>query len=115
MDIYKTLLLFALVCALAAVFVLWAKWEEEMVKTREERDRRLDEISRALSIEKELEQSKAREKCSADAVMWYAEMLMDTKKERDALQDRLSALLCPMSNHIWKDGRCVKCGRVKDD
>jgi len=32
-----------------------------------------------------------------------------------ALQDKLSAILCPRNDHVWKDGRCVKCGRMKDD
>ena len=128
MDLKTTILLFALVCALAAVFVLWAKWEEEKVKTGEERDRRWDEISRAVGFENELEQSKAREKCSAQAVLWYAEQLANVKQEaeglrmgvdylghrEDALQDRRSALLCPMNDHVWKDGRCVKCGRSEE-
>jgi len=128
MNIYETLLLFALVCALAAVFVLWAKWEEEKLKTREEHDRRWDEISRATGIENELEKSKAREKCSANAVIWFADELKRAKAEAKVfrsnfescrngnmiLQDKLSSLLCPMNDHVWKDGRCAKCGRMKD-
>lgn len=114
MDLKTTILMFALICALAAVFVLWAKWEEEKVKTKEERDRRFDEISRALSIEKELEQSKAREKCSEEAILWHAEKLIESYMHEEMLQGKLSALLCPRNDHVWKDGRCVKCGRVKD-
>jgi len=120
MNIYETLLLFALVCALSAFFVMWAKWEEEKLKTREERDRRWDEISLRLNVENELEQSKEREKRTAQSVQWYAGQLVDCeRKRREAnrknrdLQDRLSSILCPSNNHIWKDGRCAKCGRVK--
>ena len=114
MKIYETLLLFALVCALAAVFVLWAKWEEEKVKTKEERDRRWDEISRAVGLENELERFKAREQCAARAVIWYSGELLKQITENAQMQDKLSALLCPMNDHVWKDGVCVKCGRVQD-
>ena len=62
-----------------------------------------------------LEQSEARVKCAADAVFWYAEHLMDVKAECAVLQDRLSGLLCPRNDHVWIDGKCVKCGRTKDD
>lgn len=114
MKIYETLLLFALVCALAAFFVMWAKWEEEKLKTKEERDRRFDEISRAVGLENELERSKAQEKCSAEALLWYADHLAGARVIHENLQDRLSAILCPRNDHVWKDGVCVKCGRVKD-
>ena len=118
MDLKTTILLFALVCALAAVFVLWAKWEEEKVKTGEERDRRWDEISRALGLEKEAHYYES--KCDFEEV--YHKYVVENEiaervcaeQERDALQDKLSALLCPTANHVWKDGVCVKCGRMHD-
>lgn len=114
--------------SLAAFFVAWAKLDEQKKLTQEERDRRFDEISRALSIEKELEQSNAREKCSANAVIWFADELKRAKAEAKVfrsnfescrngnmiLQEKLSAIICPTSNHVWKDGCCVKCGRMKD-
>lgn len=123
----EIILEFALVLALAGFFVMWAKWEDEKVKTKEAEERRWDEISLRLNVEKELEQSKAREKCSAQSVLWYAEQLTNAKQEaeglkmgvdylghrEDVLQDKLSALLCPRNDHVWKDGVCVKCGRVK--
>ena len=110
-------------CGFAAAFLV------TLAKLQEEKERRWDEISRAVGFENELEQSKAREKCSAQAVLWYAEQLANVKQEaeglrmgvdylghrEDVLQDRLSALLCPHNNHVWRDGRCVKCGRAQDD
>ena len=120
--IWTAVLGIGFIFALAAVFVLWAKLDEQKKATAEERDRRWDEINLRLNVEKELEQSKALEKCTAQSVQWYANQLIEcerkrreaNKKNRD-LQDRLSAILCPTANHVWKDGVCVKCGRVKDD
>ena len=85
-----------------------------IAKRQEEREKRWSEISRAVGLENELEQSKAREKCSAEALLWYADHLAGARVIHENLQDRLSALLCPTNNHIWKDGVCVKCGRVQD-
>ena len=108
------ILALALAGAAAALLVVIAKWQEE-------REKRWDEISRAVGLENELERSKAREKCTAKSVQWYADQLIDCERKRRyenrrnrAMQDRLSAYLCPHNDHVWKDGRCVKCGRVKD-
>jgi hypothetical protein len=105
--------------SLAAVFVLWAKLDEQKKLTQEERDRRWDEISLRLTIEneKDAEIEELREFLSPfekRGDFWYQTAEKMTL-ERDALQDRLSALLCPRNDHVWKDGVCVKCGRVKDD
>jgi len=135
-DWITTLLALGFFAATAAFFVMWSKYEEQKQKTaedhtayrnaleygnaiaealKEERNRRWDEISRAVGLENELERSKAQEKCSAEALLWYADHLAGARVIHENLQDRLSALLCPTNNHIWKDGVCVKCGRVKDD
>lgn len=117
MDLYKTLVLFALVCTLAAFFVMWAKYEEEKLKTKAEREN----YQAALKI--------------GNASAGYAQMLEDildfteefdlrvlateirrraeVEKERDALQDFKSEILCPTNGHIWIDGVCRKCGRAK--
>lgn len=114
----ETILEFALVLALAGFFVMWAKWEEQKVKTREERDRRWDEISLRLTVEKEKDAEIANlnewlRSFEKRGDVWY-EIAEKVTNERDALQDKLSAVLCPTNNHVWKDGVCVKCGRVKE-
>lgn len=106
----------ALLCigSLAAAFVLWSKLDEQKQKTAEERDRRWDEISLKLTAEKALEDQ--------TAIAWqYSELAIkanllyhEERIKNDALQDKLSALLCPHNDHVWKDGVCVKCGRVQD-
>lgn len=118
MMIVTAVLGIGFIFAIAGDFVLWAKLEEQRKATAEEYNRRWDEISRALSIEKEknkeietLNEWNGTFEKRGD--FWYdtSEKLVH---ERDALQDKLCALLCPMNDHVWKDGRCVKCGRVKD-
>ena len=125
--ILNVIMIFAACCASGAWLVTWAKLDEQKKLTKVERDRRWDEISLRLNVEKELEQSKAREQCSAQSVLWYAEQLTYAEQEaeglkmgvdylgqrEDDLQDKLSAILCPRNDHVWKDGVCVKCGRVK--
>lgn len=32
----------------------------------------------------------------------------------NALQDKLSAAVCPRNDHIWVNGFCKKCGRVQE-
>ena len=110
-DWITTLLALGFVASTAAFFVMWSKFEEE-------RDRRWDEISLRLTIEneKDAEIEELREFLSSfekRGDFWYQTAEKMTL-ERDALQERLSEILCPSNNHIWKDGRCVKCGRVKD-
>ena len=100
--------------SLAAVFVLWAKLDEQKKLTQEEKEKRWDEISRSAGLEKIAEEY-AWEKERYENNMRFADKeLLRFMKQRDALQDRLSALLCPRNDHVWKDGVCVKCGRVKD-
>ena len=114
MDIYKTLLLFALVLALAGFFVMWAKWEEQKLKTKEAEERRWDEISLRLNVEKENAQLNA---CLDAEVAYVDELLDDSRALARKLiltQNKLSALLCPRNNHVWQNGCCVKCGMVQE-
>ena len=113
-DLIIALLAIALCLAVAMFLVVWSKLEEQKLKTQEERDRRWDEISRAVDLEKQLD-------CAANAYEGVTGMYRTmsaysdiVKQERNALQDRLSSILCPTNNHVWKDGVCVKCGRVQD-
>ena len=122
MNIYETLLLFALVCALTAFFVMWAKWEEEKLKTKEEREcyEAMIRLHNGVAVRAQelqakngaLESDIATLNHCLNTELDYVDELID--KNRD-MQDRLSALPCPMNDHVWKDGRCAKCGRVKDD
>ena len=105
--------------ALAAVFVLWAKLDEQKQKTKDEHANYIAALQigktnaeYAQRLEKELEQSKARD-CQGH--IDFLNFCVDTLEKKNAvLQDRLSALLCPQNDHVWKDGVCVKCGRVKN-
>ena len=101
--------------SLAAVFILWAKLDEQKQKTKDEHDNYCVALRIGNTNAKMLGESQERERCSAQAVLWYSEKLKALKEDRNAMQDCLSALLCPSNNHIWKDGVCAKCGRAKDD
>ena len=110
-DFIIALLGIGLVFAVAGLLVALAKLQEE-------KERRWDEISRAESIEKKLEQSEEREKCSVEAILWYADELTQMRgyfeqfrSEHTALQDKLPAAVCPRNDHIWVNGFCKKCGR----
>jgi len=96
------IIMVALILALAAlaVFFWWLY--------RREYNRRWDEISNAFTAEKEaksLISDKDKLLDQQDSFIWQ----LITKQEK--MQDRLSDLLCPTSNHVWKDGKCIKCGR----
>lgn len=107
----------ALLCigSLAAAFVLWAKLDEQRKATAEAEERRWDEISRAVGLENEIEQLKKQCETISDIARFQFERGVDLYEKNAKMQDRLSALLCPTENHVWKDGVCVKCGRAKND
>ena len=103
---------------LAAFLVMWSYYDGQKKLTQKERDRRWDEISLRMTIEneKDAEIEELREFLSPfekRGDFWYQTAEKMTL-ERDALQDRLSALLCPRNDHVWKDGVCTKCGKVQD-
>jgi len=72
--------------SLAAVFVLWAKLDEQ----------------------KKCSADKSKLLNQQDAFI----LELITKQEK--MQDKLSSVLCPTNNHIWIGGKCSKCGRAKD-
>lgn len=149
-DWQTTLLALCFLASTAAFFVMWSKYEEQKQKTteehnayrnaleygnaiaealKEERNRRWDEISRAVGLEneilfwKEANEDKAKdilyyhEHCKKQADALKIEMERTSRLERDNAQleqNLRSALRCPNNDHVWKDGRCVKCGRMKD-
>ena len=113
----------ALLCigSMAAAFVLWAKVDELKKANVEERENynavlklhnTTAEAARQLEAEKDaLNGEIARLNQCLDTEFEFADAQIDKNRE---MQDRLSALLCPSNNHVWKDGVCAKCGRVKD-
>lgn len=107
-EIIIALLSIGFIGSLAAVFVLWSKLDEQKKATAEERDRRWDEISRALSIEKE-------KNATIDMICVEAsrDYFLYCEKTR-AMQDKLSAIICPRNDHVWKNGCCIKCGRIEE-
>lgn len=102
MKTYVFIIMGALIFALAAlaVFFWWLY--------RREYNRRWDEISNAFTAEKE-----------AKSLISDKDKLLDQQNDliwrlidkQEKLQDRLSTMLCPTNNHVWKDGKCIKCGR----
>lgn len=133
-DLIIAILALAFAGCCGALLVTLAKLDEQKQKTaeehtayrnaleygnalaealREEQERRWDEISRAVGLENEISYWKEANDDKIKDVLYYHKECEKLATERDTLQDRLSALLCPSNNHIWKDGRCVKCGRVQ--
>ena len=112
----------ALLCigSMAAAFVLWAKVDELKKANADERENYnavLKLHNTTAEAAQRLENEKER---STDYSGLYAKQkeawrceLDRLWKERNAMQDRLSAILCPRNDHVWKDGVCVKCGRVQ--
>ena len=93
--------------ALAAVFVLWAKIDEQKQNTADEHANYLAALN--------LHNAAAERACALDEK--YAVLktvLHETNQERIELQDFKSKTLCPHNDHVWKDGVCVKCGRMND-
>ena len=106
-DLIIALLALLSIGSLAAVFILWAKLDEQKQRTEEERGRRWDEISIILGWEKS---NAVGDQLLDDQEAFIEELVTKIEKQ----QDKLSSALCPMNNHIWVNGVCVKCGRVKD-
>jgi len=110
-DLIIALLALLSIGSLAAVFVLWAKLDEQKKLTQEEKEKRWDETSRAASIEKEKDAEIYELESEIRNIKWDNDCL---QMQCDRQQNKLSSILCPTNNHVWKDGVCVKCGRVKD-
>lgn len=94
-------------CA-AALLVAIAKWQEE-------KERRFDEISRAVGIENDLERAMSVIENQQTEIKAMEFRIGQVRLRNRNLQDRLSEALCPHNDHVWKDGVCVKCGRVKNE
>lgn len=111
-DLIIALLSLVAIGSLAAVFILWAKLDEQKKLTQEEREKRWYEISRADSIEKEKDAEIYELESEIRNLEWDNDCL---QMQCDRQQDKLSALLCPTNNHVWVDGICTKCGRMHEN
>ena len=116
--IWNIIEVLALIGSLAGWLVTRAKLDEQKKLTQEERDRRWDEISLRLTIENEKDAEIEFLKYSLEGEQRLGadreEEIFRLSAWHNIMQDKLSALLCPTNNHVWKDGCCVKCGRMKD-
>ena len=119
-DLIIALLALAFAGCAGALLVTLAKLDEQKQKTHDEHANYLAALGLHNAAAEALEQSKTRD-CQGhiDFLNFCVETL---EKKNDALQDRLSALLCPMNDHVWEltdalrcEVRCKKCGRKKDD
>lgn len=119
--IWEMIVRFALLMALTAFFVTWAKLDEQKQKTKEEHEcyEAMLRLHNGVAIHaQELEAEKdalnaeiARLNECLDTEFEFADAQIDKNRE---MQDHLSAILCPSNNHIWKDGKCIKCGRNEE-
>lgn len=107
------IIILALIAAAVTCQAVWyrRKWKEE-------NSRRWQETSIMLSVEKEKDAEIETLQEWNRAFEKRGDFWFDTAEkvtlERDALQDRLSAALCPSNNHVWKDGVCTKCGMIQE-
>jgi len=110
-DLLIALLAIALCLAAGAFLVALAKLQEEKKK-------RWDDTSVYLTDKKHmiclLEVNEYIISVQKEMLRDYLHELQKGQRENHDLQLRLSSILCPTNNHVWKDGVCVKCGRVKE-
>jgi len=106
-DIIIALLGIGFMFAVAALLVALAKLQEE-------KERRWDEISRAAGLENIIEDRTRDISYYHEITCKHTASIIRLTSEKIYLQDRLSSVLCPTNNHVWKDGCCVKCGRAQD-
>ena len=114
-----TALVLALVAALALAITFAAKWQETRQEIADERKEWIAKVTRLESDKQILLEGSRRDletiRNLEQSLRTTASVAANATEGNHALQDKLSAILCPTSNHVWKDGCCVKCGRVKDD
>lgn len=117
-ELIIAILSIGFVGSLAAFFVMWSFYDGQKKLTQKERDRRWDEISLRQTIESEkdaeIEELQYEERDLQGTICMLECDKEQMAKDRDRLQDKLFALLCPRNDHVWKDGRCIKCGRCEE-
>ena len=113
-----TILVLALLSALALAITFAAKWQETRQESVDERKEWIAKVTRLESDKQILLEGSRRDletiRNLEQSLRTTASVAANATAGNHALQDRLSAILCPRSDHVWVDGVCVKCGRVKD-
>ena len=106
----------ALLCigSLAAAFALWAKLDEQKQKTKDEHANYIAALNLHNTTAERAQWLDHEREVIYGQLNKLSIINFGLHFDNAKLQDRLSAILCPMNDHVWKDGRCVKCGRVKD-
>jgi len=107
----------ALLCigSMAAAFVLWAKVDEYKRTAQDEHANYIAALRLANTNAEHAQLLDHERDVIFDKVNELSVLNLGLHLEIAKLQDFKSATLCPMNDHVWKDGRCVKCGRMKDD
>ena len=97
--------------ALALFIVAWAKYlDEKEARQKKELEFRtqLENIGRAREVDRRFIDR------LLDENEMYANAYKNFCEKNIRLQERLSAELCPTNNHVWINGVCKKCGRIKE-
>ena len=113
-----TVLALSLVAALALAITFAAKWQETRQEIADERKEWFEKVAR-LEYDKQilLEGSRRDLETIRDleqSLRTTASVAANATAGNHALQDKLSAILCPHNDHVWVDGVCVKCGRTHE-
>lgn len=108
-----------MVCAvsIAAALIFAAKWQKAKQDVHDERSIWLSEVKQ-LERDKQilLEGSKKDMETIRNleqSLRTTASVAANATAGNHALQDKLSAILCPRNDHVWQDGVCKKCGRMQ--
>ena len=113
-----TALVLALVAALALAITFAAKWQETRQESVDERKEWIAKVTRLESDKQILLEGSRRDletiRNLEQSLRTTASVAANATAGNHVLQDKLSTILCPHNNHVWVDGVCVKCGRVKD-
>lgn len=100
-----------LILALGALAVFfWNKWKKEQDNYREML--RIANTT-AEALQKSKEETDFHIQLGMKTLSVEIKRRIKVEKERDALQDFKSSVLCPHNDHIWIDGVCKRCGRAQ--
>ena len=102
----ETILIIALILALAAAFVFASMWREEKKKAQAEHNCYLA----ALRIGNQNAYTTQDKEEKRDLLSNYVDYL---NERCNSLQDFKSSVLCPTNNHVWLERTCIKCGKEK--